>query len=152
MIPRLPPVVLALLGGASIYGIKYVLDKIEPKAIGPPGSSEQMSRVLNYRRNVRRIGVAVAVSGIIYTGYWAYDLRKHRNSPAVIAKNNLDEQKAFYEDQYREREKRYIKEIEELKRKEKDKELFIKQHLDKEVLAMENMINQQNESNNNNKK
>lgn len=70
MIPRLPPILLAVLGGASVYGIKYMLDRFEPKAIGPPGSGDHYERVLNYRRNVKRVGIAAAVSGALYVGYW----------------------------------------------------------------------------------
>jgi hypothetical protein len=71
MIPRLPPLVLAAIGSASIYGIKYVLDRLEPKAIGPPGSSDHFDKVLKYRRNVKWAGRAAAVSGVIYAGYWS---------------------------------------------------------------------------------
>lgn len=70
MIPRLPPLLLAVLGGASVYGIKYALDKVEQKAIGPPGSSDHYEKVLKYRQNVKRLGIAAAVSGVIYAGYW----------------------------------------------------------------------------------
>jgi hypothetical protein len=71
MIPRLPPLVLAAIGSASVYGIKYVLDRLEPKAIGPPGSSDHFEKVLKYRRNVKWAGRAAAVSGVIYAGYWS---------------------------------------------------------------------------------
>jgi hypothetical protein len=70
MIPRLPPVVLAAIASAAIYGAKHVLDRFEPKAIGPPGSSEQAEKLFKYRRNVKRVGLLTAVSGIIYAGYW----------------------------------------------------------------------------------
>ncbi|KAI9486137.1 MAG: hypothetical protein EXX96DRAFT_547788 [Benjaminiella poitrasii] len=151
MIPRLPPVILALLGGASIYGIKYVLDKLEPKALGPPGSSaaaeQQMDRVLNYRRNVKRVGIAAAASGVIYAGYYMYELRQHRASPAIMmTENDRNEQKAFYEDQYREREKRFARERAEMKRLERERELSRKEQLDKEVSAMENMIKHESAS------
>ncbi len=69
MIPRLPPLLLALLGGGAIYGIKYTLDKFEPKAIGPPGSSEHYEKVLKYRQNVKRLGIAAAVTSVMYGGY-----------------------------------------------------------------------------------
>lgn len=71
MIPRLPPLVLALVGGASIYGIKFMLDRFEPKAIGPPGSTEHLERVMKYRKNVKRVAIASVVSGAIYGVYWS---------------------------------------------------------------------------------
>lgn len=70
MLPRLPPLLLALLGGASVYGIKVILDRLEPKAIGPPGSSEHAERLHRYRTFVRRGTLAAAASGVAYAGYW----------------------------------------------------------------------------------
>lgn len=73
MIPRLPPFLLAVLGGASVYGVKYLLDRFEPKAIGPPGSGDHYERVLKYRQNIKRVGMAAAASAVIYGGYWSKD-------------------------------------------------------------------------------
>lgn len=70
MIPRLPPALIALLGGATVYGFKYVMDRYEPKAIGPPGSHEHAEKVLQYRRKFKRAGYAAAATGIIFAGYW----------------------------------------------------------------------------------
>ncbi|KAL7311444.1 hypothetical protein PS15m_009207 [Mucor circinelloides] len=136
MIPRLPPLVLALVGGASIYGIKFMLDRFEPKAIGPPGSTEHIERVLRYRQNVRRVAIASVASGAIYGVYWMYDARRHRASPSVISNKNED----FYQDQYSERDKRF--QSENLKRQiaAREKELIAKQHLEQEVTAMENAL------------
>lgn len=66
MIPRLPPLLLAFIGGASVYGIKYALDRFEPKAIG---SGKDFEKVLKYRQNVKRVGIAAAVSSVLITGY-----------------------------------------------------------------------------------
>lgn len=65
MIPRLPPLILALLGGVSVYGIKYALDRFEPKAIGGGKEYER----LVYRRNVKRAGIAAGIAGLGYAGY-----------------------------------------------------------------------------------
>lgn len=67
MIPRLPPLLLALIGGASVYGIKYILDKMEPKAIGPPGYNDARARYLQY---MRKSTIAAAGAGVLYFGYW----------------------------------------------------------------------------------
>ncbi|KAK4512512.1 uncharacterized protein ATC70_003213 [Mucor velutinosus] len=136
MIPRLPPFLLALVGGASIYGIKFMLDRFEPKAIGPPGSTEHIERVLRYRQNLKRVAIASAVSGAVYGVYWMYDARQHRPSPSVISNAN----EGFYQDQYSERDKRF--QSEHLKRQmaEREKELAAKQHLEQEVTAMEDAL------------
>lgn len=70
MLPRLPPLLLAVIGGVSIYGIKAVLDRIEPKALGPPGSSEHAERVFRIKQHARRAGYAAAGSGVLYAAYW----------------------------------------------------------------------------------
>ncbi|KAI8050157.1 uncharacterized protein B0P05DRAFT_563299 [Gilbertella persicaria] len=140
MIPRLPPVLLALIGGASVYGIKYALDRFEPKAIGPPGSSEHYERVLKYRRNVKNAGVAAAASGLIYAGYWIYESRQHRQSPAVVSHKDYEHSRAFYEDQYKEREKKFAEEREALLQSEREKEKLARQQLEHEVAAMKKAI------------
>lgn len=71
MIPRLPPLLLALIGGASIYGIKAVLDRLDPPAIGPPGSSERAARMLKYRDYARRGGIVAVAAGFAWAGYWS---------------------------------------------------------------------------------
>ncbi|KAF1800808.1 hypothetical protein V8B55DRAFT_1532631 [Mucor lusitanicus] len=136
MIPRLPPLILALVGGASIYGIKFMLDRFEPKAIGPPGSTEHIERVLRYRQNVKRAAIASAVSGAIYGVYWMYDARQHRASPSVISNTN----EGFYQDQYSERDKRLQREYAKRQIAEREKEQFAKQHLEQEVTAMEDAL------------
>ncbi|OBZ83361.1 hypothetical protein A0J61_08585 [Choanephora cucurbitarum] len=141
MIPRLPPVLLALIGGASVYGIKYALDRFETKAIGPPGSSDYYEKAYAYRRNMKRIGIAGAVSAMIYAGYWVYDARQHRQSPAVMSRNDIEYNQSFHEDQYRERERKYALEREALRTAEKEKEQMLRRHLEKEVLAMEGAVN-----------
>ncbi|KAI8644813.1 hypothetical protein BD408DRAFT_441368 [Parasitella parasitica] len=132
MIPRLPPLVLAFVGGASIYGIKFILDRIETKAIGPPGSAEHFEKVLKYRQNVKRVAIASAASGAIYGAYCIYDARQHRVSPAV----NQD----FYQDQYSERDRRFQAENIQRQIAQREKELVAKQHLEQEVTAMENAL------------
>ncbi|KAI8378305.1 hypothetical protein BD560DRAFT_421912 [Blakeslea trispora] len=144
MIPRLPPLLLALIGGASVYGIKYALDRFETKAIGPPGSSEYYEKVNTYRRNMKRIGTAGAVSAIIYAGYWAYDARQHRQSPAVTSQSDIEYRQSFHEDQYRERERKYALEREALRAAERQKEQMLRQYLEKEVSAMEDVVNKSN--------
>lgn len=71
MIPRLPPLLLALIGGASIYGIKAVLDRLDPPAIGPPGSSERAQRMLRYKDYARRGGIVAVAAGFAWAGYWS---------------------------------------------------------------------------------
>ncbi|GAN06970.1 hypothetical protein MAM1_0143d06460 [Mucor ambiguus] len=136
MIPRLPPLILALVGGASIYGIKFMLDRFEPKAIGPPGSTEHIERVLRYRQNVKRVAIASAVSGAIYGVYWMYDARQHRTSPSMISNAN----EGFYQDQYSERDRRLQSEYVKRQIEEREKELVAKQHLEQEVTAMEDVL------------
>ncbi|KAG2208363.1 hypothetical protein INT46_003687 [Mucor plumbeus] len=136
MIPRLPPLMLALVGGASIYGIKFMLDRFEPKAIGPPGSTEHLERVLKYKQNVKRVAIASVVSGAIYGVYWMYDARQHRASPSVISNKNRN----FYQDQYSERDKRFNTENLQRQIAEREKELVAKQHLELEVTAMEDAL------------
>ncbi|KAL9544200.1 hypothetical protein MBANPS3_007749 [Mucor bainieri] len=136
MIPRLPPLMLALVGGASIYGIKFMLDRFEPKAIGPPGSTEHIERVLKYRQNVKRVAIASAISGALYGVYWMYDARQHRASPSVISNTNED----FYQDQYTERDKRFQSEYIKRQMAEREKEMVAKQHLEQEVTAMEDAL------------
>lgn len=67
MIPRLPPLLLAAIGSASIYGIKYAMDRFETKAIG---SGQDFEKILKYRQKVKRVGIAAAVSGVILAGYF----------------------------------------------------------------------------------
>ncbi|CEP10795.1 hypothetical protein [Parasitella parasitica] len=136
MIPRLPPLVLALLGGASVYGIKFILDRIETKAIGPPGSTEHFERVLKYKQNVKRLAIASAISGAIYGAHWIYDARLHRTSPAVLSNKSQE----FYQDQYSERDKRFQAEKLQQQIAQREKELVAKQHLEQEVTAMENAL------------
>ncbi|CAO3658743.1 unnamed protein product [Rhizopus stolonifer] len=129
MIPKLPPVILAAIAGAAIYGAKNVIDRFEPKAIGPPGSS-------NMQKNCSRI--AAAVSGIVYASYWAYESRQHRSSPAVLTKNKTGD---FYQDQYSERDRNYTLEKKRLNQLERERELEAQKHLE-EVKSMEkNVLN-----------
>ncbi|KAI9268804.1 hypothetical protein BY458DRAFT_511100 [Sporodiniella umbellata] len=116
MMPRLPPVVLAAMAGAAIYGAKHVLDRLEPKAIGPPGSSEHAEKVLKYRQNVKKAGIASAILGFAWVGYWAYESRQNRSSPSVTVKNHTDDD---YQDQYSVRDKYYTIEKERLKKQER---------------------------------
>ncbi|KAI8377617.1 uncharacterized protein BYT42DRAFT_570984 [Radiomyces spectabilis] len=135
MLPRLPPLLLAALGGASIYGIKWVLDKMEPKALGPPGSSEHAERVYKYRQNVRRVGMAAAASGIVYGAYWLYESRVHRPTPAVSSETT-DGNDTFYNDQYSSRERRFREESEKMKAKQRQKEEELQRQLESEQALM----------------
>ncbi|CEG81893.1 hypothetical protein RMATCC62417_16036 [Rhizopus microsporus] len=139
MIPRLPPVVLAAIAGAAVYGFKHVLDRLEPKAIGPPGSFEQAERIYKFRQNVKRAKVATAVSGLVYAAYWVYDSRQHRSTPAVLTKDDKDAVE-FYKDQYSERDRRYKMERERLRQSEREHELKSKRQLEEELESMQKII------------
>ncbi|KAI8987333.1 hypothetical protein BDF20DRAFT_832278 [Mycotypha africana] len=139
MIPRLPPLLLALLGGASIYGIKHVMDKLEQKSLGPPGSSEHYEKMYRFRRNVKTIGMATAFTSVVFAGYYVYTSRQHRETPAAMYNRNNDDE-LFYQDQYKERERRYAEERALSKEKEKAKERQAKEHLLKEKQAMEQLL------------
>ncbi|KAG2203633.1 hypothetical protein INT47_011727 [Mucor saturninus] len=123
MIPRLPPLILALLGGASIYGIKYALDRFEPKAIGPGKDFER----LMYRRNVKRVGVAAGIASLAYAGYTVYG---HMNK----------KEEEFYEDQYSVREKQFVMDKAQLDAERKEKESQRQQELEQEVIAMNDIL------------
>jgi primosomal protein N'' len=70
-----------------------------------------------------------------------YEARQHRNSPAVMSHKD-DPDHSFYQDQYKEREKRFAMEREEARKLEREKELAARQHLEKEVTAMEDVLKQ----------
>jgi uncharacterized protein YaiL (DUF2058 family) len=69
-----------------------------------------------------------------------YESRQHRNSPAVTS--HKDENHSFYQDQYQEREKRFAIERQKARKLEREKELAARQHLEKEVTAMEDALKQ----------
>ncbi|KAI8993335.1 hypothetical protein BDB01DRAFT_832163 [Pilobolus umbonatus] len=141
MIPRLPPLLIAVIGGASIYGIKYMIDRTEPRALGAPGSHERALKMLQHKLNFQRLGIAAAVTGILYTGYWVYDSRQHRPSPAVIHKQSAE----FYQDQYQERENRLSREREEMKRVQNEEERRKQRQSEQEVIAMKRVLSESNQ-------
>lgn len=67
-----------------------------------------------------------------------YESRVHRSSPAIT--EHQDNEHGFYEDQYREREKRFALEKEEARRKEREREALAKIQLDREITAMEEAL------------
>ncbi|KAG0173448.1 hypothetical protein DFQ28_008399 [Apophysomyces sp. BC1034] len=126
MIPRLPPLLLAALGGASIYGIKAVLDKLEQKQIGPPGSSEHAERKIQFRKTTGRIGMAMAAAGLIYAGFWVYNERVTRPTPSSAAAGSRDR---FYEDQYSDRDERLRDDIKKINDEQHNREDKVRQRL-----------------------
>ncbi|KAI9491401.1 hypothetical protein BDB00DRAFT_489179 [Zychaea mexicana] len=136
MIPRLPPLLLALIGGASVYGIKVILDRLEPMAIGPPGSSEHAEKLNKIKIFARRGGIAMAAAGTIYAGAWAYGKRTHRPTPAASHTDGNEE--GFYSDQYSDREQRFRAETEKLKQEQQQKEQHARSRLAAEQASMEN--------------
>ncbi|KAI9031798.1 hypothetical protein CLU79DRAFT_831054 [Phycomyces nitens] len=133
MIPRLPPVLLAVIGGASIYGAKLLLDKLEPKLLGAPGSSDLAEKRIRFRQNVRLGGVAIVGTGVLYAAYWAYDARIHRPSPAVSTQNSVD----FYQDQYDARERRQRDDAARIRKEQRISEEVAQRRLTEEQLSME---------------
>ncbi|KAG2228095.1 hypothetical protein INT45_009141 [Circinella minor] len=136
MIPRLPPLLLALIGGASVYGIKTLLDRIEPAAIGPPGSSEHAEKMNKMKTMARRGGIAMAAAGAIYTGAWIYNKRTHRPTPA--ASHNPDDDQSFYSDQYSHREQQYSEERVKMKEEQHQREKRVRSRLAAEQASMDN--------------
>ncbi|KAI8150101.1 hypothetical protein BJV82DRAFT_9822 [Fennellomyces sp. T-0311] len=139
MIPRLPPLLLAVLGGASIYGIKVILDRLEPVAIGPPGSSEHAEKMNKIKTFARRGGFAMAAAGTLYAGYWAYEKRTHRPIPAASHSNGDAE--AFYRDQYSDRERRFGAEHTKMKEEQQEREERARSRLAAEQASMETRKN-----------
>ncbi|KAI8095498.1 hypothetical protein BDF21DRAFT_447745 [Thamnidium elegans] len=126
MIPRLPPLILAAIGGASIYGIKYAMDRFETKAIG---SGQDFEKVLKYRQKVKRVGIAAAVSGVILAGCFLSDINKQEK-----------ESNEFYQDQYATREKKLAQQKFALDEERREKEVLAGQQLKQEVIAMETLL------------
>lgn len=68
MIPRLPPALLLILGGASIYGFKHWMDTMETKAItANPEQAEKAQRHLRLLKNTGRFTIGAMV---VYAGYY----------------------------------------------------------------------------------
>ncbi|KAI8882914.1 hypothetical protein K501DRAFT_220231 [Backusella circina FSU 941] len=143
MIPRLPPALIALLGGATVYGFKYMMDRYEPKAIGPPGSHEHVEKVFQYRRRFKRAGYAAAATGVIFAGYWLYESRVHRPTPAISQQNDSNKND-FYQDQYGERDKRQYQERMERMKMEREKEQLSRKRLEDEVELMKKIAQDSN--------
>ncbi|KAI9321602.1 hypothetical protein BX666DRAFT_1903896 [Dichotomocladium elegans] len=139
MIPRLPPILLALIGGASAYGIKCLMDRLEPPAIGPPGSSEQAEKMLKYKAYARRGGIVAMGAVVAYTGYWLYDKRTHRVSPAYQS-GSKEEADAFYKDQYSERERKYRQEVQKAQDEQRLREKIARERLNTEQIVMDGRI------------
>ncbi|KAI8076323.1 uncharacterized protein BX664DRAFT_389653 [Halteromyces radiatus] len=103
MIPRLPPVILLAIGGASIYGIKYWMDKMETKSL--TGSPEQAEAAKRHLRNVKiatRLGIGSVAMG---AAYYVYDSWKERPTPSVVKVKDSE----FYDNQYSSRDHSYEK-------------------------------------------
>ncbi|KAI7878490.1 hypothetical protein K492DRAFT_238557 [Lichtheimia hyalospora FSU 10163] len=139
MIPRLPPLLLALLGGASIYGIKAVLDRLDPPAIGPPGSSERAQRMLKYKDYARRGSIVAVAAGFAWAGYWMYDKRTHRPMPASQS-GNKEEAESFYRDQYSDRERRFQQEQLKARDEQRQREALARARLMAEQISMEEQL------------
>ncbi|KAL0078724.1 hypothetical protein J3Q64DRAFT_1838291 [Phycomyces blakesleeanus] len=133
MIPRLPPFLLAVVGGASIYGVKILLDKLEPKLLGAPGSSDHAEKRIRFRQNVRLGGAVIVGTGVLCAAYWAYDARINRPSPAVSTQNSVD----FYQDQYDARERRQRDDAARIKEEQRVSETVAQKRLTEEQLSME---------------
>jgi LPS O-antigen subunit length determinant protein (WzzB/FepE family) len=70
----------------------------------------------------------------------------HRSSPAIVS--SPEGRDGFYQDQYKEREKRFALERQEAKQKEQAKEESARIQLDKEITAMEEAIKKNNKGGN----
>ncbi|KAI9259531.1 hypothetical protein BDA99DRAFT_560956 [Phascolomyces articulosus] len=136
MIPRLPPLLLAVIGGASVYGIKALLDRLEPVAIGPPGSHEHAEKMNKLKIAARRGGIAMAAAGTIYAGVWIYNKRTHRTTPA--ASHIPGDDKAFHSDQYNNRDVRLREETIKMKEEQQEREQLARSRLTAEQASMDN--------------
>ncbi|CAM0136752.1 hypothetical protein VKS41_003565 [Umbelopsis sp. WA50703] len=116
MIPRLPPLLLIALGGATVYGIQNVLSKLEQRALEAPGAKPRIPFRIEHARALRIARTGVIGATLAYTGYWVYDRRHNRPTPASQA---YGEQKAFHEDQYADRERAQRQYVDEMRLKQR---------------------------------
>jgi hypothetical protein len=70
MIPRLPPLLLIALGGATVYGIQNVLSKLEQRALEAPGAKPRIPFRIEHARALRIARTGVIGATLAYTGYW----------------------------------------------------------------------------------
>ncbi|CAO3588860.1 unnamed protein product [Absidia cylindrospora] len=121
MIPRIPPALLVMLGSASLYGVKYFLDKTERKAL--TGSSEQAEQAKRHLRYVRNSGRLAVGSLAVYAGYYAYRSIQERPTPSSVTKEEAD----FHDNQYSNRDNTYKKNVSSIEEKRRlDEEARLK--------------------------
>ncbi|KAG2172480.1 hypothetical protein INT44_006653 [Umbelopsis vinacea] len=134
MIPRLPPLLLIALGGATVYGIQNVLSRLEQRALAAPGGQTRIPFKIQHAGALRMARAGVIGATLAYTGYWIYDKRSSRPTPAS---QKHGEQKSFHADQYADRDRAQRQYVEEMRAQQRLSEDERRAQLRGEVEMME---------------
>ncbi|CAO3675964.1 unnamed protein product [Umbelopsis vinacea] len=134
MIPRLPPLLLIAIGGATVYGIQNVLNRLEQRVLESPDAKSRIPFKIQHAAALRVARAGIIGATIAYTGYWIYDKRTSRPTPASQIQG---EQKAFHADQYADRERSQRQYVDEMRAKQKIAEEERRAQLRGEVEMME---------------
>lgn len=71
MIPRLPPLLLIAIGGATVYGIQNVLNRLEQRVLESPDAKSRIPFKIQHAAALRVARAGIIGATIAYTGYWS---------------------------------------------------------------------------------
>ncbi|RUS30882.1 hypothetical protein BC938DRAFT_478826 [Jimgerdemannia flammicorona] len=137
--PRLPPIVLAVVGSVLVYAGSALYKQLDKRRFLISDSEPRIPRLQRYQSAARASAVIAATGAVFGVGYFAYYARTHRPTPATISASNVSRE-VFHDDQYADQERRYKIEMVKSQYEQIEREEMRRRRLEEEGEKMQRIL------------